>query len=57
MHIIIIGAGHVGFNLTKLLSYEKHDVVIIESNQERYLRASETLDAQAFLGSGTDYKL
>jgi trk system potassium uptake protein TrkA len=57
LYIIIIGAGHVGFNLTKQLSYEKHDVIIIESNLERYSKAAEALDAQAFHGSGTDYKL
>ena len=57
MHIIIVGAGHVGFNLTKQLSYEKHDVIIIESNQDRSSHAAEALDAQAFHGSGTDYKL
>ena len=57
MYIIIIGAGHVGFNLAKQLSYEKHDVIIIESTSDRFSRASEALDAQAFHGSGTDYKL
>lgn len=57
MKIIIIGAGHVGINLTKLLSHEKHDVTIIDSNQELYNYASESLDAQSFHGSGTSYKL
>jgi trk system potassium uptake protein len=57
LYIIIIGAGHVGFNLAKQLSYEKHDVIIIESTSDRFSRASEALDAQAFHGSGTDYKL
>lgn len=57
MKIIIIGAGHVGFNLAKLLSYEKNDVVIIETNLERHNRASEALDAQTLHGSGTSYTL
>jgi len=57
VHIIVIGAGHVGFNLTKLLSYEKHDVVIIEKDTERYTRAAEALDAQTIQGNGTSYKL
>ncbi|KAA3617111.1 MAG: Trk system potassium transporter TrkA [Calditrichaeota bacterium] len=57
MHIIVIGAGHVGFNLTKLLSYEKHDVVIIEKDNERFARAAEALDAHAIQGNGTSYKL
>lgn len=57
MNIIVIGAGHVGYNLTKLLSYEKHDVVIIEKDNERYARAADALDAQAMHGNGTSYKL
>lgn len=57
MYIIIVGAGHVGFNLTKQLSYEKHDVIIIESNYDRYMNATEALDAHAYHGSGTNYKL
>lgn len=57
MYIVIVGAGHVGFNLTKLLSYEKHDVIIIERDPGRYANASDTLDAQALMGSGTSYKL
>ncbi len=57
MYIIILGGGHVGFNLAKILSYEKHDVVIIENNWDRYSRASETLDAHTIYGGGTSYKI
>jgi len=57
LHIIVIGAGHVGFHLTKLLSYEKHDVVIIEKDHEKYSHAAESLDAQTIYGNGTSYKL
>lgn len=57
MNIIIIGAGNVGFNLAKLLSYEKHDVVIIDNKHDQYNQAAEALDAQAYLGSGTNYRL
>jgi len=53
VYIIILGAGHVGYNLAKILSYEKHDVIIIEEDYERFSRASEALDAHAFAGSGT----
>lgn len=57
MRIIIIGAGHVGFNLTRLLAYERHDVTIIEDNLERYQKATEALDAQTYHGNATSYKL
>lgn len=57
MRIIIIGAGHVGFNLAKLLGYEKHDVTIIENDYKRFSKAAEALDAQAFHGNAASYKL
>lgn len=57
MRIIIIGAGHVGFNLTKLLTYEKHDVTIIDNDHDRYSKAAEALDAQAFYGDALSYTL
>lgn len=53
MYIIILGAGEVGYNLAKLLSYEKHDIVIIESDPVRAKRARENLDIQVFEGTGS----
>ena len=53
MFIIVLGAGEVGYNLAKLLSYEKHDIVIIEPNPERVKRARENLDVQVFEGTGS----
>ena len=53
MYIIILGAGEVGYNLAKLLSYEKHDIVIIEPNAGRAKRARENLDIQVFEGTGS----
>ncbi len=57
MHIIIIGAGDVGYNLAKMLSYEQHDIFLIETDHQKYLRAVENLDAQVFEASGTSYKV
>jgi trk system potassium uptake protein TrkA len=57
LYIIIIGAGDVGFNLTKMLSYEKHDVVLIELNEQRLKRARENLDAQVISGSGSSIRV
>ncbi len=57
MRIIILGAGDVGFTLAKMLSYERHDIVLIESQQARYARAADGLDAQVYLGSGTSFTL
>jgi len=53
LYIIILGAGEVGYNLAKLLSYEKHDIVIIEPDAGRARRARENLDIQVFEGTGS----
>jgi len=53
MRIIIIGAGEVGYYLAKRLISEDHNVTIIEQNQERYRRATETLDAIVIHDNGS----
>ena len=35
MRIIIIGAGEVGYYLAQKLSYEKHDLTLIDSDPEK----------------------
>ncbi|MDZ7377336.1 MAG: NAD-binding protein, partial [candidate division KSB1 bacterium] len=57
MNIIIIGAGDIGYHLAKMLSYEKHDIVLIEKDHDRYTHAAETLDAHVFQGSGTSFRI
>ena len=42
MKIIIVGAGEVGFHLAKKLSFEKHDLVIVEENPEQCKKMEET---------------
>jgi trk system potassium uptake protein TrkA len=44
MHIVIVGAGLVGTQLARHLIHEKHDVSLIESNEERARYASNRLD-------------
>ncbi|MDR1955795.1 MAG: NAD-binding protein [Treponema sp.] len=44
MRIIIVGAGMVGTQLSLSLIQEKHDVSLIESNEERARHASNRLD-------------
>lgn len=52
MKIIIVGAGEVGFHLAKILSQEHHDIVVIDSDEERVGRVNENLDVLAVEGSG-----
>ncbi len=55
MNIIIVGAGDIGYNLAKMLSFEKHDISLIAKNPDNYTRAVNTLDANVLLGSGSSF--
>ncbi len=57
MRILIIGAGDIGLQLAKRLSQEKHDIVMIEADSQRVMRASEQLDALVIEGNGASYRV
>jgi trk system potassium uptake protein TrkA len=44
MKIIIAGAGEVGYHLSKLLSYESHEIILIDKDKDRLLYADSKLD-------------
>lgn len=50
MNIIIAGAGAVGTHLAKLLSRERHNIVVIDENSERIEQIDSELDVQAVVG-------
>ena len=54
MNIIIVGAGRIGRNLSKLLSAEDHQVYLIENNKEDIQRFADKLDVKMLYGSGSD---
>ncbi|MDR0443959.1 MAG: NAD-binding protein [Treponema sp.] len=54
MHIIIVGAGNVGTQLAKFLIQEKHDVSIIEANEDRARHASNRLDCMVIHNEGNN---
>ncbi|MCK0130673.1 Trk system potassium transporter TrkA [Flavobacteriaceae bacterium F08102] len=53
MKIVIAGAGEVGFHLAKLLSYESHDITLIDLKKDRLLYADTRLDIKALKGNAT----
>ncbi len=55
MEIIIIGAGDIGFHLTKRLAAEKHNITVIEYDKNRVMYAHEHLDARIVEGMGTSF--
>jgi trk system potassium uptake protein TrkA len=53
VHVVIIGAGEVGWYLAQRLGAEHHDVVVIEQNEVIARALGEELDVQTIVGSGT----
>jgi trk system potassium uptake protein TrkA len=56
MRIVIVGAGLVGTQLAKHLIREKHDVSLIESNEERARHASNRLDCMVLHDEGNSLR-
>lgn len=52
MNIIIVGSGKVGSHIAEQLVKEKHDVTIIDHNEDILRRLSETLDIMTIKGNG-----
>ncbi len=57
MKIVIVGDGKVGYNLTKQLSKEGHDIVVIDSNKDVLQESVETLDVMVVHGNGASLKV
>ena len=38
MYVVIVGGGDVGYSLTKLLTEEGHEVVLVEKDPDRYAK-------------------
>ena len=54
MYIIVVGASKIGEQIAKLLSQERHNVVVVEKNEDRATKVSEKLDVSVINGSGTE---
>lgn len=53
MRITIIGAGHLGYIIAELLSQENHDIVVVDSNEEKLEAIREALDVLTICADGT----
>lgn len=54
MYVIVIGAGKVGFNLTRELVAQGHEVTLIESRRQRYLAVEQLLEHRVLYGDGSE---
>ena len=52
MHIVIVGAGEVGFSVARNLSQDGHDVVLVEEDPDRASKAENELDVMVVRGNG-----
>lgn len=53
MHIVIVGAGEVGYHVARSLSAEGHDITVIEEDKERALKVDNELDVITIRGNGS----
>ena len=53
LKIVIIGSGDVGIDLSTMLSREKHDVVVLDTDRTALAHSTENSDILAIEGSGT----
>lgn len=56
MYIIIVGGGKVGYYLTKALSQEGHEVLLIERDPRRVAQLAEELGELVMLGYGDELR-
>lgn len=55
MNIIIVGCGKVGYTLVEALSNENHNIVVIDTRQEKLDLVTDTLDVMGILGNGVSH--
>ncbi len=56
MQIIIVGCGKVGYTLVEQLNGENHDIVVIDTNEERVRSVTDELDAMGVVGNGASFQ-
>jgi len=57
MRIVIAGAGEVGTHLAKMLSNENHEIILIDSEEDRLKPIDSSLDVLTHEGSATSVKI
>ncbi|MBQ7113036.1 MAG: Trk system potassium transporter TrkA [Clostridia bacterium] len=57
MKIVIVGDGKVGYTLTKRLSEEGHDIVVIDRDRNVLLQSQEMLDVAVVDGNGASVEV
>jgi trk system potassium uptake protein TrkA len=53
-YMLVVGAGKVGWNLTRELIDKGHEVTLIESDRERYLTVEQEMEHQVLYGDASE---
>lgn len=56
MKIIIVGCGKVGYTLVEQLNKENHDIVVVDTNEDKVKTITEELDALGIIGNGISFQ-
>lgn len=57
MKVIVVGCGKVGYTLAETLCSENHEVTVIDNNEEKVDRLSNSLDVVGVKGNGASYRV
>jgi len=57
MRIIIAGAGEVGTHLAKMLSSENHEIILIDTEEDRLKPVDTSMDVLTYVGSATSINI
>ena len=57
MHIVIAGAGDMGYHLAQQLSYENQDITLIDLDKDVLDNVSSHLDVLTILGDATSLEV
>ena len=56
LRIVIVGAGQVGYNLSKSLAKEDYDIVVVDIDEKKCLKVKNAIDAKVVLGNGASQR-
>ena len=57
LKIVIVGAGEVGYNLSKYLSKEDYSITIVDVDESRCSKIKNAIDAKVILGNGSSQRI
>ena len=57
LKIVIVGAGEVGYNLSKFLSKEDYSITIIDVDEKKCSRIKNAIDPKVILGNGASQRI